>query len=328
MRIYVATSWKNDLYPSVVLELRSHGHLVYDFRDANRAFNWSQIDPAWDQSNPVLSAEDLQRARSSREANVAYAHDKGALDWCDAGVVVMPCGRSAHLEAGYLIGQGKPVFILLANGERPDLMHKLGRVCRGMWEIHDGLMHHAWTWAASHRTRVPTPDAAAHDLSLRPQQPAQQDQQNEIEHSSIQGIHPQGSTRGRAKNNAPGPGNGGLQDHTYPSHSGTHEELSPAFPRPPEPVTARMHGLTEPGSLVEAKDRLRDLQDLVGGGARPEDSVVHQRGFHAEPVAGPTVEPVAAGAAAEHEGRGVFGVGQVHSGSRTAPPKESPPGGT
>lgn len=138
MRLYVASSWKNPIYPSAVLELRANGHLVYDFRDANRAFNWSQVDPSWDASDPVLSGADLQRALRSKPAQQAFAHDKGALDWADAGVLVMPCGRSAHLEAGYLIGQGKPVMILLANNERPDLMALLAdeqNICRSVGDV-------------------------------------------------------------------------------------------------------------------------------------------------------------------------------------------------
>lgn len=135
MKIYVATSWKNDRFPYVVAALRAAGHEVYDFRDANRSFNWAQIDPSWDRANPVLDRDDLQRALESPEAATAYAHDKGALDWAEAGVMVLPCGRSAHLEAGYLTGQGKPVHILLADQERPDLMHKMAQVHCGIETI-------------------------------------------------------------------------------------------------------------------------------------------------------------------------------------------------
>ncbi len=44
--------------------------------------------------------------------------------WADACVLVLPCGRSAHLEAGYFAGAGKPLLILLADGE-PELMYKM-----------------------------------------------------------------------------------------------------------------------------------------------------------------------------------------------------------
>ena len=124
-KVYVASSWGNPLYPKVVEALRLAGHEVYDFRDANRAFSWAQIDPSWDSANPVLTGDQLLRALASPEAARAFAHDKGGLDWADTGVVVMPCGRSAHIEAGYLIGRGVPVHFVLVDGERPDLMHLL-----------------------------------------------------------------------------------------------------------------------------------------------------------------------------------------------------------
>lgn len=138
MKAYVATSWKNAEFPGVVDALRRYGFEVYDFRDANRAFNWAQIDPSWDRSDPVLGPHQLLRALEAPEAAQAFRHDKGALDWCDFGVLVMPCGRSAHLEAGYLIGQGKSVFILLADKERPDLMHLLAtpdRLCTSLTDL-------------------------------------------------------------------------------------------------------------------------------------------------------------------------------------------------
>lgn len=132
MRLYVASSWRNERYPHVVEALRAAGHEVYDFRDANRSFNWAEIDAAWDPANPILDREDLKRALDSPQAEQAFAHDMDALNWAEGGVLVMPCGRSAHLEAGYLRGRGLPVHILLSDQEKPDLMHKMA-------EVHEGI---------------------------------------------------------------------------------------------------------------------------------------------------------------------------------------------
>jgi len=53
-----------------------------------------------------------------------FHSDKNGLDWCDTVVLVLPSGRSAHLEAGYAVGQGKDVFVVgpPIKGEF-DLMH-------------------------------------------------------------------------------------------------------------------------------------------------------------------------------------------------------------
>jgi hypothetical protein len=50
-----------------------------------------------------------------------------ALDWCDTCVLVLPCGRSAHLELGYAIGQAKTTAILHHPEQHmePELMSKM-----------------------------------------------------------------------------------------------------------------------------------------------------------------------------------------------------------
>jgi hypothetical protein len=44
------------------------------------------------------------------------------MEWADTCVLVLPCGRSAHLEAGWFCGQGKRCIILTRDGEEPELM--------------------------------------------------------------------------------------------------------------------------------------------------------------------------------------------------------------
>lgn len=46
------------------------------------------------------------------------------MQWADAFVLVMPCGRSAHLELGWVCGAKKKTYILFSDGE-PELMYKL-----------------------------------------------------------------------------------------------------------------------------------------------------------------------------------------------------------
>lgn len=54
-----------------------------------------------------------------------WEYDKIHLDSSDLGVLVLPAGRSAHIELGYLIGQGKPGFILMdAEPDRFDVMYR------------------------------------------------------------------------------------------------------------------------------------------------------------------------------------------------------------
>ena len=48
-----------------------------------------------------------------------------ALEWANACVLVLPCGRSAHTEAGWMAGRGKKVVVYIPKMEDPELMYKL-----------------------------------------------------------------------------------------------------------------------------------------------------------------------------------------------------------
>ena len=126
-RIYVASSWRNEYQPGIVQALRDAGHEVYDFRNpapGNSGFQWSEIDRDWLNWTPEVFANLVS---THSVAAAGFALDKAALDWCDTCVLVLPCGRSAHLEAGYAAGQGKrTLFFLHPNRFEPELMYLLG----------------------------------------------------------------------------------------------------------------------------------------------------------------------------------------------------------
>jgi len=121
--IYVASSWRNSVQPIIVRTLRDVGHDVYDFRhprDGDDGFHWSEIDPDWERWDPGTFRNALGHPIAIR----GFDTDKAALDAATAGLLVMPSGRSAHLELGYLIGRGVPTAILAFDGE-PELMYAL-----------------------------------------------------------------------------------------------------------------------------------------------------------------------------------------------------------
>jgi len=123
MRIYVASSWRNERQPLVVAFLRELGHEVYDFRHPrpyDAGFHWSQIGEGWQDWTRSEFCDALQHPL----ARTGYAQDICALKTCDACVLVMPCGRSAHLELGFAAGMGKATAILLESGE-PELMYRM-----------------------------------------------------------------------------------------------------------------------------------------------------------------------------------------------------------
>lgn len=65
------------------------------------------------------------------------------MEWADVCVLVLPCGRSAHLEAGWFAGKGKPVFVLTQDGEEPELMAKMcTEICTDWHDLLEKLDAH------------------------------------------------------------------------------------------------------------------------------------------------------------------------------------------
>jgi hypothetical protein len=86
------------------------------------------VNSNWLQWTPEQFRCDLYGGHPSVERG--FGLDKAALDWCDTCVLVLPCGRSAHLEAGYCAGQGKRTFFFLHPDKfEPELMYLLGHGC-------------------------------------------------------------------------------------------------------------------------------------------------------------------------------------------------------
>jgi hypothetical protein len=124
-RIYVASSWRNGMQPAVVATLRAAGLEVYDFRNpepGDNGFAWSQLDPDWLDWTPEAYVKHLD----DPVAVDGYGKDFAAMEWADTFVLVLPCGRSAHLELGWAAGAGKRTAILLSeDGFEPELMYRM-----------------------------------------------------------------------------------------------------------------------------------------------------------------------------------------------------------
>lgn len=130
-RIYLASSWRNGFHGETLEALRSWGHQVYNFkaREASpaggpvaTAFSWAEIDPAWQAWKPHAYRELLT---THPRAASGFLGDMRGMEWADTCVMLLPCGRSAHLEAGHMKGRGKRLVIYFPNGDReePDLMY-------------------------------------------------------------------------------------------------------------------------------------------------------------------------------------------------------------
>lgn len=148
VKVYVASSWRNEWQAGVVVRLRDDGFEVYDFRHPHqtgpdrgrmgRGFAWSEIDPDWQEWSPGQYRAALNDPRAVN----GYLSDLDALLWADAVVMVQPAGRSAALELGFAAGAGKFTVVLLHKGE-PELMLKMAdALCLTTQEVIDVLHEH------------------------------------------------------------------------------------------------------------------------------------------------------------------------------------------
>lgn len=138
-RIYVATSWRNQYQPNIIKALRNEGHQCYDFRNppGKAGFQWKDIEEGW---------EDWDRERyrhlltTTPDAAFGFIADYRAMQWADTCLLVLPSGRSAHLEAGYFNGANKRLIIYIPEKIEPDLMYLMAQyICLDMNEVLEAM---------------------------------------------------------------------------------------------------------------------------------------------------------------------------------------------
>lgn len=123
MVIYLIGSLRNPKVPEVAARLRRDGHDVFD--------DWFAAGPEADdfwRDYERGRGHSLPEALDGYAARHVFGFDRHHLDRCEAAVLLLPAGRSGHLELGYVIGAGKPGYILLEDDpERYDVMYAFAK---------------------------------------------------------------------------------------------------------------------------------------------------------------------------------------------------------
>lgn len=109
MKIYLIGSLRSPRVPEVANELRKLNFVDEVFDDWYAA--GPEADDYW-QKYEEGRGHNYKQALAGHSAVDVYNFDKGHLDDCDMAVLVLPAGKSGHLELGYVIGTGKPGYIL------------------------------------------------------------------------------------------------------------------------------------------------------------------------------------------------------------------------
>ena len=134
--IYLIGSLRNPEVPKIANELRKLGHEVFD--------QWygagPNADDCW-QEYCKNKGMNFKEALADHGAQHVYSFDRTFLERADVVVLMLPAGKSGHLELGWALGRGKRGYILL-NGEpdRYDVMYNFSTgVCTSFEELIDAL---------------------------------------------------------------------------------------------------------------------------------------------------------------------------------------------
>jgi hypothetical protein len=118
-KIYLIGSLRNPQIGAIAEKLRAVGHEVFD--------DWYAAGPEADdywQKYEIAKGNNYKQGLQGYAAKHVYEFDKFHLDRNEVAVLALPAGKSAHLELGYVIGKGKPGYILLDNPDRWDVMYQ------------------------------------------------------------------------------------------------------------------------------------------------------------------------------------------------------------
>ena len=131
-RIYLIGSMRNENIPLLGRRLRALGHEVHD--------EWYAPGPNADdywRDYETAKGNTFVDAIKGRHAEEVFNYDKKYIDKADCVVLLMPAGKSAHLEMGYAVGQHKETHIVLDDPDRWDIMY---RFLDHVWANEDELV--------------------------------------------------------------------------------------------------------------------------------------------------------------------------------------------
>lgn len=136
--VYVASSWRNLTQQAVIYTLHAAGIPCYDFRnpEGGTGFSWREVKTGYD--GPPIGVDGIRTKGSDWEPVDEYLRmiehpraiegfdaDFAAMQKADTFVLVLPCGKSAHLELGWAVGAGKRTAVLLEDPVEPELMYRM-----------------------------------------------------------------------------------------------------------------------------------------------------------------------------------------------------------
>lgn len=135
--VYIIGSLRNEKIPHIANEIRKLGFEVFD--------DWFSPGPEADEfwrKYEKIRGSTYKQALNNWAGKHIYEFDKFHIDRSHIGILIMPAGKSGHLELGYMIGQGKKGFVLFdEEPEKWDIMYQFATaVCFNFDELKTELI--------------------------------------------------------------------------------------------------------------------------------------------------------------------------------------------
>lgn len=135
--LYLIGSLRNPDIPSIAQQIRKLGWDVFD--------DWyaagPEADDYWRKYEEARGRTYEDALDNGYAARHVFGFDLEHIRRCSVGVLVLPAGRSGHLELGYMAGSGKhTVIVLPEDTDRWDVMYKFAsKVVRGVPKLLEHL---------------------------------------------------------------------------------------------------------------------------------------------------------------------------------------------
>ena len=117
--IYLIGSLRNPEVPKIANKLRGVGLEIFD--------DWYSAGPEADdkwREYEIGRGRGYIEALSGAAARNVFNFDRTHLEGASAVILVLPAGKSGHLELGFSLGRRKPGYVLLDNPDRWDVMYQ------------------------------------------------------------------------------------------------------------------------------------------------------------------------------------------------------------
>ena len=123
IRVYLIGSLRNrEAVQQVAARLRDNAYEVFD--------DWlapgPEADDYWKEYEEARGRS-YEQALKGWAAKQIFEFDSYHIQRSDIGILVMPCGKSGHIELGVMIGLGKRSYVLMDKPDRWDVMYKYAK---------------------------------------------------------------------------------------------------------------------------------------------------------------------------------------------------------